>query len=505
MPTNGSPGPIGPELSEAEQRFERRRRTTGRWLAPLLFVVVWAVPFESFTPEQHRLLAVLALIVTLWITEALPLALTGILAPLLMVFCGVVPVGKAFAPFADPIMFLFIGAFVLAKGIQLHGLDRRFAYAVLTHPFVGDRPSRILLSYGLVSLVVSMWISNTATVAMMFPIGLAIIGMLRHVDPSITSTRYPSGLMLMTAFAAAIGGLATPVGTPTNLIGLGFVRRQLGFDIAFFQWMVFALPIVFVMFLGLFVYLSILCRTGRREIPGMGRLLKTERSSLGPLSVAERNTLIAFGTAVMLWILPGIVAIGFGNDHAATRAVSQHLPESVAALIGAVLLFFLPVDRSTGTFTISLDQALDIDWGILAMYGGGIALGQTVFDLNLAQSIAGAIAPFVPTTGTGLVAFSAGIATMVSELTSNVSSANMVVPLVIALAGHGGLNAALAATMASSLGFMLPISTPTNAIVYSSGYIPLGRMVRYGLVLDLLGFVVILLGSLILIPSSPPP
>ncbi|MCU0453269.1 MAG: DASS family sodium-coupled anion symporter [Bacteroidetes bacterium] len=496
-------GPLGPELSEAERRFEYWRRKSGLWLAPALFLIVWLLPLD-LPAEQHRLVSVLALIVVLWVTEALPLALTGLLAPVMMVLTGVVPVAKAFAPFADPIMFLFIGAFVLAKGIQLHGLDRRFAYAVLTHPFVGNRPSRILFAYGLVSLLISMWISNTATVAMLFPIGLAIIRMLKHVDPSILSTRYPSGLMLMTAFAAAIGGLATPVGTPTNLIGLGFVRRQLGVDIAFFDWMLFAVPIVIVLFMGLYVYLNTLCRTGTKEIAGMDRLLRSERSALGPLSIAERNTMLAFGVAVALWVLPGFLAIGYGNDHPVTQAVSRHIPESIAALIGAVLLFFLPVDRARGSFTLTVGQALDIDWGILAMYGGGIALGQTVFDLGLAGSIAGMLGPVVPSEGVGLTAVSAGIATLVSELTSNVSSANMVVPLVIALAGQGGLTAALAATLASSLGFMLPISTPTNAIVYSSGYIPLGRMVRYGLLLDLLGFLVILLGSLILIPTSSP-
>lgn len=503
MPATTPEGPIGPELSEAEQRFERWRQKTGLWLAPVFFLGVWLLPID-LPAEQHRLLAVMALIVTLWITEALPLALTGLLAPVMMVLTGVVPVTKAFAPFADPIMFLFIGAFVLAKGIQLHGLDRRFAYAVLTHPLVGNRPSRILFAYGLVSLLVSMWISNTATVAMLFPIGLAIIRMLKHVEPSILSTRYPSGLMLMTAFAAAIGGLATPVGTPTNLIGLGFVRRQLGVDIAFFDWMQFALPIVVVLFLGLFVYLRVLCSPGRKEIAGMGRLLRSERSALGPMTVAERNTMTAFGVAVALWVMPGLLAIGYGNEHPLTQTVTRHIPESIAALIGAVLLFFLPVDRTTGTFTLSMKQALDIDWGILAMYGGGIALGQTVFDLGLAGSIAGLLAPVVSTEGVGLVAVSAGIATLVSELTSNVSSANMVVPLVIALGGQGGLTAALAATLASSLGFMLPISTPTNAIVYSSGYIPLGRMVRYGLLLDILGFVVILLGVQMLIPFLSP-
>lgn len=495
--------PFGPVMSEAEARFERIRRAAGLVLAPVLFLTTLAIPMESLQPGQHRLLAVLVLIVTLWMTEALPLALTGVLAPVMMILLGVVPAAQAFAPYADPIMFLFIGAFVLARGIQIHGLDRRFAYAVLKHPIVGSSPSRIMFAYGLVCLVISMWISNTAAVAMMFPIGLAIIAMLKHAEPGLSASRYPSGLMLMSAFSAAIGGLATPVGTPTNLIGLGFIRRQLGVDIAFFEWMMFALPIVIVLFLLLFVYLNVLCSTGRRSIEGMESLLQAEHASLGPMSKGERNTLLAFGTSVVLWTFPGFLALALGQSHPFTQAFNAHVPESVAALVGAALLFLLPVDRSAGTFTLSLPQAMQIDWGVLAMYGGGIALGQTVFDTKLAETLGAALSPIVPNSGIELVAIASAIAILVSELTSNVSSANMVVPLVIALAASGGFHAALAATMASSLGFMLPISTPTNAIVYSSGYIPLGRMVRYGLILDVLGFAVIVISARLLFPTAP--
>jgi len=177
--------PFGPVMSEAEARFERIRRAAGLVLAPVLFLTTLAIPMESLQPGQHRLLAVLVLIVTLWMTEALPLALTGVLAPVMMILLGVVPAAQAFAPYADPIMFLFIGAFVLARGIQIHGLDRRFAYAVLKHPIVGSSPSRIMFAYGLVCLVISMWISNTAAVAMMFPIGLAIIAMLGGAKASV--------------------------------------------------------------------------------------------------------------------------------------------------------------------------------------------------------------------------------------------------------------------------------------------------------------------------------
>jgi sodium-dependent dicarboxylate transporter 2/3/5 len=298
-------------------------------------------------------------------------------------------------------------------------------------------------------------------------------------------------MMLICAFGASIGGLATPVGTPTNLIGLGFIERQLGVHVAFFDWMKFAFPIVIVLYLLLFLYLNFFLARTVKQFSGIKELLRREHKTLGAMSRAERNTLFAFAVTVFLWTLPGILALTAGDEHALTKLFAKHVPESVAALVGACLLLFLPTNEGGRKQTLILAEALDIDWGVLAMYGGGIALGQTVFETKLAEQVGQTVASWIPTSGLGLTAFSSGIATLVSELTSNVSSANMVVPLVIAIAGQGGFQAALAATMASSLGFMLPISTPTNAIVYSSGFVPLGRMIRYGIVLDVIGFVVI--------------
>ena len=493
--------PQASALSPTEARFEVLRKRAGLVLAPIAFAIIVSTPLPELTPQAHRLAALVGLIGCLWITEAIPLALTGLLAPLLMIILGIAPASDAFAPFADPIMFLFIGAFILARSIQLHGLDRRFAYVVLTRRWVGESPGRILFAFGAICCVISMWISNTATVAMMFPIGIAIIRMLGRIDRTLVSGIYPSALMLMCAFAAAIGGLATPVGTPTNLIGLGFIERQLGQHISFFQWMSFSVPMVVVLFLLLFVYLNFLGASGLRHFPGVREMLVAERSRFGDLAPGERNTLIAFGLTVVLWITPGVLALALGDRDPLTLGFSRHVPESVAALLGAVLLFFLPVDREKGEYTLNLKSALDIDWGVLAMYGGGIALGQMVFETKLAETIGTQVTSSLPLTGLTMLVVASALAILASEFTSNVSSANMIVPLVIALAGAGAIQPAIAATMAASLGFMLPISTPTNAIVYSSGYIPLVRMVKYGVLLDVIGLVVIVVGTELLVPA----
>ncbi|MDP1677637.1 MAG: DASS family sodium-coupled anion symporter [Bacteroidota bacterium] len=489
-------------ISAAEEQFEQFRKRSGLIIAPLVFLFIYVIPISILGEQAHSLAALVGFIVVLWLTEALPLYITGLFVPVLLILLGITSAQKAFAPFADPIMFLFIGAFILARAIQLHGLDKRFAYAVLTMKFVGGNPSRMLFAYGAVCCVISMWISNTATTAMMFPIGVAIIHMLQRVEGESAVKEYAAGMMLMCAFASSVGGLATPVGTPTNLIGLGFIERQLGRHIVFFEWMMFAMPIVIVMFLCLFLYLNYFCSLKKDHIEGMKELIAEEKKSLGSLSRAERNTMLAFGITVILWIFPGILAITIGDTHPFTKAYTKQIPESVAALIGAVILFFLPANNEKGEakeYTMNISRAVEIDWGVLALYGGGITLGQMVFETKLAETLGGQLAGIIPVDGVGLVAISSAIATLTSELTSNVSSANMIVPLVIVLAQHSGFQAAVAATMASSLGFMLPISTPTNAIVYSSGYVSLRTMIRYGLMLDIIGFIIIVGGTMLLV------
>jgi sodium-dependent dicarboxylate transporter 2/3/5 len=478
------------------------RRRVGAVLAPAVFLLILALPFEGLTPQAHRLAAVLAGVVILWVTEALPLSVTALLGAAMCVVLGVAPAKEVFAPFADPLMFLFIGAFILARAIFLHGLDRRVAYAVLSLPWVGARPSRILLAFGAVTAFISWWISNTATTAMMFGIGLSILAALRApgtgagIDP-----RYATALMLMTSFAASVGGLATPVGTPPNVIGLGFIRSQLGVDISFFQWMLLGVPAVLLLFGFLYVFLNTVAPAGVRELPAGAEFIHRERGALGPWTRGQRSVAIAFGVTVALWVIPGVVAIVAGEQSAAYQTLTRRLPEGVAALLGAILLFVLPGKEGPA---ISWREAVEIDWGVVLLYGGGFALGVLSFQTGLAEAVGRGVTGLLPIEGSlGLLLASVVVAVLLSETTSNTASANMVVPVVISVARAAGLDPlepALGATMAASLGFMLPVSTPCNAIVYGSGLIPLGRMIRYGLALDLAGILVILTLVRLLVP-----
>ena len=444
-------------------------------------------------PPAHRLAAVLGAVVVLWVTEALPLPVTALLGAAACVALQVAPAKEVFAPFADPLMFLFIGAFILSRAIFLHGLDRRVAYGVLSLPWVGARPSRILLAFGAVTALISGWISNTATTAMMFGIGLSILAALRGPEvKTAIDPRYATGLMLMTSFAASVGGLATPVGTPPNVIGLGFIRSQLGVEISFFRWMLIGVPIVAVLFAFLFTYLNAVAPAGVRELPAGAEQIRRERARLGPWTRGQRSVAIAFLLTVALWILPGVVALVAGEDSAAYLGLTRRLPEGVAALLGSLLLFILPGEDGAA---ITWREAVQIDWGVVLLYGGGFALGVLSFQTGLAEAMGRGLTGLLPIEGSlGMLVASVVVAVILSETTSNTAAANMVVPVVISIAHAAGfdpLEPALGATMAASLGFMLPVSTPCNAIVYGSGFIPLSRMIKYGLALDLAGIVVI--------------
>jgi sodium-dependent dicarboxylate transporter 2/3/5 len=484
--------------SPAEERFNRRRRTVGLWLAPAVLLVLLALPLP-LPVAGHRMAAILGLVVVLWTTEALPMAVTAMLGPMLAVIFGVADARSALAPFADPIIFLFIGSFILAEAMFVHGVDRRIAFTALSSPFVGSSATRVLVVYAAVATVLSMWISNTATTAMMFPIGLSIVNHLMRSAPRDKASRqsvrqFALGLMLLTSFGASVGGMATPVGTPPNLIGLGMLERIVHVRISFFGWMALGLPIVVLLF-GFLVALFSSTARGLQLGAASGDLLRDELRRLGPLSPAERNVLFAFGVTVALWVAPGLLTLGGWEQTVFAQAYAKAMPEGIAAMMGAMLLFVLPVDWRARRFTITWDQAVRIDWGIVLLYGGGLAIGGLAFSTGLADALGRGITAWLPSHSSFvLTALFTATAIVLSEATSNTASANMIVPVAIAVAQAAGVRPvepALGATLGASMGFMMPVSTAPNAIVYSSGFIPITAMMRYGIALDVVAFVLI--------------
>jgi len=490
-------------VSAGEARFDRIRRQIGLWLGPLLFLFFMLFPVQGVSPEAARLAAVLSLTLVWWMCEPVPIPVTAILAPALCVILGISGAKELFASFGDPIVFLFIGGFILAEAMMVHGLDRRIALGLLGLRWVGNSVARVFLVFGAIAAFLSMWLSNTATTAMMCPIALGIVGEMGEMMDRQKSgssmgdhRKLATGLMLILAYGASIGGLGTPIGTPPNLIGIGLIREQLGLDISFVNWMMFAVPAVIVMFLLLYVILLIMYRPKVNRIEGLKEYLVERRKGLGPWRRGQVNTLVAFFTAVVLWVMPGILALLPGDGPAALAdKYDKLMPEGVVAVVAASLLFLMPINFKKAEFTLDWRQAVKIDWGTILLFGGGIALGKLAFSTGLAEHIGNGILKGTNVGSVGMITLMAilfGI--VISETTSNTASATMVVPVAISVAQAAGVDPlapALGACMGASFGFMLPVSTPPNAIVYGTGYVPITRMVRTGLIFDLVGSAVI--------------
>ncbi len=494
-----------------ESRFERWRGGVGLFLGPAAGLALYLLPTPGLSSEAHFLAAVLAWVVVWWVTEPVPLAVTALSGAALCVIGRVAPVKDVLAPFSNPVIFLFLGSFLIAEAMTVHGLDRRFAFGILSIRWIGDRTGRILLAYGMICVGLSMWISNTATAAMMFPIGLGIIRCLAGliadqkgtaVDP--TKLRFATGMMLMASYASSTGGIGTPVGTPPNLIGLAMIEKFAGIRIPFFQWLLFCLPILTVMYVFLYVLMVRLHRPELGRIEGCPEYIRKERLRLGPWTRGQKNALAAFLTAVTLWIAPGVLTVFFGTEGSPTLAFTSRMPEAAAALVAAILLFVLPVDWKKREFTLNWKQAVRIDWGTLILFGGGLCLGQMMFQTGLAEAVGeGIVSAFGGTTLWGLTLAAIYIGILVSEATSNTASASMVVPVVVSLSMAAGLNPlppAIGATLGASWGFMLPISTPPNAIVYGSGMVPITKMIRAGVVFDIIGGIILWVGLRIMLP-----
>lgn len=482
------------------------RETVGLILGPILFVLLLLFPIAGLKPEAAHLSAVLALTVTFWICEPIPLAVTALLGPALCVVLGVADAKTLLASFGDPIVFVFLGSFILAQSMMLHQLDRRLAMTLLGFEWVGRSTRRILIVFGAVAAFISMWLSNTATAAMLLPIALGILSEIRglaeaqgQATPDLRRLNISSALLLMTAFAASVGGIGTPIGTPPNLIGIGMIHKLTGVHISFFQWMAFAAPTMLLMFGVLCVVILLLNPPEFVRLQGLSEYLRERKASLGPWTRGQVNTLVAFLVAVTLWVAPGVLALVWGNDAPLTLRYQAMLPEGIIAVLAAILLFLLPINWRTRHFTMTWEEATKIDWGTILLFGGGIALGSLMFSTGLAEAIGRFLLGVTGVRGMwGITLIAAAVGILISETTSNTASANMVIPLAVSMARTAGVDPvipAIGACLGASYGFMLPVSTPPNAIVYGSGLIPITKMVRTGVVFDILGLALIMAGA----------
>ncbi len=496
---------IGEEKLEQNQDsgFDRKRRITGAICGPICAFLVFITPIAGLSPQAHTLLSIMTLVALWWITEPIPIPVTSLLGPTLCVVFGVVKMKEAFAAFANPMIFLFMGGFIIAKAMMVNGLDKRIAYGIISMKWVGDSPRKIFLAIGLACMFCSGWISNTATAAMMFPIALGLLEAISEMMASNGKTinlrtyKYATGLMLMTAYACSIGGVLTPIGTPPNIIMLGFLNEMSDIHISFFQWMVWGFAAMIAYFIIAYFVLSRMFPSDVEHIEGAQEFIGGKVKELGKWTRAQKNTLIAFLAAVVLWVTPGVLSILLGTESETLNHYNKLFPEAIAAMVGALLLFFLPVDLKKGKMTLSWKQAMaGVEWGTLLLFGGGLAMGGMMYSTGLSGWIGDQIITIMGGEPSQLilVAVFCVMSLLLSELTSHTAATNMIGPLAIGAAVSAGFSpvpVAVGVALSASLGFMLPVSTPPNAIVYASGYVPITKMIKTGVYIDFIGIALV--------------
>jgi len=494
-----------------EARFERGLKTGGLVVGPLLAVGVFLLNPGDHPPEARRFLAILALTIVWWITEAIPLPSTALVSSALVIATGVAPARQVLAPYADPIIFLFLGSFLLAEAVSRYGLDVRLAALLLRSRLFKPTGFGRMAAFGTASAAVSAFLSNTATAALMTPIALGALGDESKERGAAPPRHVDTGVLLMIAYGASIGGMATIIGTPPNLLVAGFLERLAGVRVTFTGWLVFGLP----------VSLSLLLVSLALTRLTLGRALATEsvREVAPFLATSDsdeaaketragaRWTILAFVLALALWLAPSLAQGIWGRDSGLAVTLSRHFPEAGVALLCAALLFVAPVSWRKRRFALTWADGQRVNWGVLMLFGGGLSLGTLGETTGIAKWAGEGVVRFGLASSPEVFMFICVLAAItVSEFASNTAAASLLVPIVIAAAKQAGFDPvppAIAAGLAATCGFIFPVSTPPNAIVFGTGRVPITRMIRAGVVLDLACVVVVWVGVLLLRPLLP--
>lgn len=492
-------GSTGQKNSNRSPRGSRRLLSSylvmeniGLFLGPVLFVLLMQVPLTgSFTSPMRAVAASTTWMGAWWVTEAVPIPVTSLLPLLLFPLTGALSFSSTASSYADPNIFLFMGGFMLATAIQKWNLHQRIALLIVN--LVGTRPEMLLLGFMVATGFLSMWISNTATAMMMLPIGLAVTAKLAElaekegIDMALTPQKFGYGqaLMLGIAYSASIGGVATLIGTPPNAIFAGAVRAIYDIEITFAGWMLYGLPFSIIFMAVTWLMLSRIKPVKElQHLKGGREVVREELRRMGPISGPEIRVMVVFALVVTLWITRSFLLGDLLPD----------LNDAIIALGGAMLLFIIPVDLRQGQFLLDWDTAVRIPWGILILFGGGIAIaaGFTASELALWMG-----AQLEVLKGAPMVLVFLAVVTMViflTEVTSNTGTTSVMMPvmaaLAVAMAVHP-LGLMVTAATAASFAFMLPVATPPNAVVFASGYLTIPQMARVGFRLNVLGIIII--------------
>ncbi|QSZ67407.1 SLC13/DASS family transporter [Methanofollis aquaemaris] len=474
------------------------KKTVGRVLGVLVFLALVFAPIDqTVLPTSARYVAAVTLLMIIWwITEAVPLEATALLPVVLFPALGVLTPTEATAPYADKVIFLFMGGFIIAMSMQRWGLHRRIALNIIK--VVGTSPRRLILGFMIATAFLSMWISNTATAMMMIPIAIAIITtiipnastLLKDMTPQ--QRDFSEAIVISIAYAANIGGIATLIGTPPN--GIFAAQMKALFPAApaidFFSWMKFGVPLVMIFIPLTWFWLTYgSYRHLPTKVAHAEDIIDHQMEDLGRMSRGERWTLMVFVLTALAWIFAKTKYLGDftipGLD-----MIFPGIHDSTIAIAGALLLFLLPVDRKKGIYTMDWEWAVKIPWGILILFGGGICLSVAFIKSGLANVIVEQLAMFggLPIV---LLVLIVGIAvSLLTEVTSNTAMASLMMPIMAVTSVSMGIHPymlMLTVAVCTSMAFMLPVATPPNAVAYASGYIDMKDLMRSGWVLNFIG------------------
>lgn len=473
----------------------------GLFLGPALFLLVLIVPTPAgMTPVAKSVLAAAVWIATWWITEAIPIPATSLLPIILFPLLGVQDVKSTTASYGDSTVFLFMGGFFIAAAMERWNLHRRIALNIIK--LVGTGPKTIILGFMVATAFLSMWISNTATAMMMMPIGLAVIVQVAlllkqqglDIDTSPGRFNFGTALMLGIAYAASIGGVATIIGTPPNGIFVGVAKEMWGQDISFASWLAYGIPLAAVTLIFAWWYLTTVAYPVRiKELPGGMKVINDEINKLGPISRAEAQVGAVFILVALLWISSSFI-------------LKQYIPminDATISIIGALLLFLLPVNLARGQFVLDWESALKIPWGILLLFGGGISLAGGFKNSGLAEWIATRLASLEGASMLVIVLAVTTMAIFLTEITSNTATATMLMPVMASMGIAMGIHPyalMITAAIACSYAFMLPVATPPNAVVFGTGYVTIPQMAKAGFALNIFGALAITALTLYYLP-----
>jgi sodium-dependent dicarboxylate transporter 2/3/5 len=494
---------------QAKDRGLAVKRTISFLLGWLLFALLILAPAPAgMSRPAQQVAATVALMAAWWIGEALPLAATALVPLALLPLLGAAAATDVAHAYADPLIFLFLGGFFIAAAIEKWGLHRRIALGVLR--VVGSSPSRIVLGFMLATAVLSMWISNTATAMMMYPIAIAVVKQRvrsHGIDlPEARRDEVERGfglvVMLAVAYSASIGGTGTLIGTPPNVILAGQYEKLFpeAPPIGFAQWMLGAVPIVAISLLVCWADLVhvVAPRVVRKELGGRpaGRSGRLELEQLGKITKPERRVLILFLLTALLWVTRKNLEIGdFGiPGWSGLLPHPEYARDSTVAIVMGLLLFALPAGTSRDTRLLDWESVKSIPWGILILFGGGFAIAEAIGQSGLATWIGQRLAALDHVSPIVLVAVCCLVVTLLTEITSNTAVAAIFLPVVATVAGRLDIPPLLfmmPVTLAASFAFVLPVATPPNAIVMGSGWVTIAQMARAGLMLDLMGVVIL--------------